>query len=196
MRVADQVVEKLLALVQASGVQPGQRLPAERQLAAELGVSRTSVREAIQKLTSQGVLVARRGDGTYLQEPAPAAEPADWLKDAIRPLAGLMESDSHYRYDVLETRHALETSTAWLAAQRATERDKDHIQRCFEVMIQHQQSGHAELAARADAQFHLAIAEASHRSEEHTSELQSQSNIVCRLLLANKSPRPRAASRL
>ncbi len=52
MRVADQVVEKLLALVQASGVQPGQRLPAERQLAAELGVSRTSVREAIQKLTS------------------------------------------------------------------------------------------------------------------------------------------------
>ncbi|WP_373785638.1 transcriptional regulator LldR [Delftia acidovorans] len=162
MRVADQVVEKLLALVQASGVQPGQRLPAERQLAAELGVSRTSVREAIQKLTSQGVLVARRGDGTYLQEPAPAAEPADWLKDAMRPLAGLMESDSHYRYDVLETRHALETSTAWLAAQRATERDKDHIQRCFEVMIQHQQSGHAELAARADAQFHLAIAEASH----------------------------------
>ena len=162
MRVADQVVEKLLALVQASGVQPGQRLPAERQLAAELGVSRTSVREAIQKLTSQGVLAARRGDGTYLQEPAPAAEPADWLKDAMRPLAGLMESDSHYRYDVLETRHALETSTAWLAAQRATERDKDHIQRCFEVMIQHQQSGHAELAARADAQFHLAIAEASH----------------------------------
>lgn len=162
MRVADQVVEKLLALVQASGVQPGQRLPAERQLAAELGVSRTSVREAIQKLTSQGVLVARRGDGTYLQEPAPAAEPADWLKDAMRPLAGLMESDSHYRYDVLETRHALETSTAWLAAQRATPQDKDHIQRCFEVMIQHQQSGHAELAARADAQFHLAIAEASH----------------------------------
>ena len=162
MRVADQVVEKLLALVQASGVQPGQRLPAERQLAAELGVSRTSVREAIQKLTSQGMLVARRGDGTYLQEPAPAAEPADWLKDAMRPLAGLMESDSHYRYDVLETRHALETSTAWLAAQRATARDKDHIQRCFDVMIQHQQSGHAELAARADAQFHLAIAEASH----------------------------------
>ena len=162
MRVADQVVEKLLALVQASGVQPGQRLPAERQLAAELGVSRTSVREAIQKLTSQGVLAARRGDGTYLQEPAPAAEPADWLKDAMRPLAGLMESDSHYRYDVLETRHALETSTAWLAAQRATPQDKDHIQRCFDVMIQHQQSGHAELAARADAQFHLAIAEASH----------------------------------
>ena len=48
MRLADHVVEKLLALVQARGLQPGQRLPAERQLAEELGVSRTSVREAIQ----------------------------------------------------------------------------------------------------------------------------------------------------
>jgi GntR family L-lactate dehydrogenase operon transcriptional regulator len=56
MRLADHVVEKLLALVQDRGLQPGQKLPAERQLAEELGVSRTSVRDALQKLTSQGVL--------------------------------------------------------------------------------------------------------------------------------------------
>ena len=158
MRLADHVVEKLLALVQDRGLQPGQKLPAERQLAEELGVSRTSVREAIQKLVSQGVLSARRGDGTYVQ----SRPTAHWLQEAMQPLAGLMDADPHYRYDVLETRHALETSTAWLAAQRATAQDKAHIQRCFEVMLQHQQSGHAELAARADAQFHLAIAEASH----------------------------------
>ncbi|MCD2165516.1 transcriptional regulator LldR [Comamonas koreensis] len=158
MRLADHVVEKLLALVQARGLQPGQRLPAERQLALELGVSRTSVREALQKLISQGVLSARRGDGTYVQ----TVPSADWLQEAMAPLAGLIESDPNYRYDVLETRHALESSTAWLAAQRATAQDKERIQRCFDVMIEHQQSGHAELAARADAQFHLAIAEASH----------------------------------
>ncbi len=158
MRLADHVVEKLLALVQARSLQPGQRLPAERQLAEELGVSRTSVREAIQKLISQGVLLARRGDGTYLQS-RPTAE---WLQPAMRPLASLIDADPHYRYDVLETRQALESTAAWLAAQRATAEDKAHIQRCFEVMVEHQQSGHAELAARADAQFHLAIAEASH----------------------------------
>lgn len=158
MRLVDHVVEKLLALVQARGVQPGQRLPAERLLAAELGVSRTSVREAIQKLTSQGVLATRRGDGTYVQSNAPA----EWLQDAMVPLAHLINADQQYRYDVLEARHALESSTAWLAAQRATPEDKVHIKRCFDVMVQHQQDGHSELAARADAQFHLAIAEASH----------------------------------
>ncbi|AVT13427.1 transcriptional regulator LldR [Paracidovorax avenae] len=158
MRLADHVVEKLLALVQSRGLQAGQRLPAERQLADELGVSRTSVREAIQKLVSQGVLASRRGDGTYVQ----AGGSAEWLQPAVAPLTRLMESDPHYRYDVLETRHALESSTAWLAAQRATAEDKDRIRRCFDVMMQHQQSGNAELASRADAQFHLAIAEASH----------------------------------
>ncbi|MDA8521913.1 transcriptional regulator LldR [Acidovorax sp. NCPPB 4044] len=161
MRLADHVVEKLLALVQSRGLQAGQRLPAERQLAEDLGVSRTSVREAIQRLVSQGVLASRRGDGTYLQA-AGAGAGAEWLQPAVAPLARLIDSDPHYRYDVLETRHALESSTAWLAAQRATAQDKERLRRCFDVMVQHQQSGHAELAARADAQFHLAIAEASH----------------------------------
>jgi GntR family transcriptional regulator, L-lactate dehydrogenase operon regulator len=158
MRLADQVVEKLLALVQARELQPGQRLPAERQIATELGVSRTSVREAIQRLTSQGVLASRRGDGTYLQ----AATSPEWLQGAVAPLTHLLDTDPHYRYDVLETRHALETSAAWLAAQRATAQDKERLQRAFDVMVDHQRRGHAELAARADAQFHLAIAEASH----------------------------------
>lgn len=158
MRLVDHVVEKLLALVQARGLQPGQRLPAERALAAELGVSRSSLREAIQKLASQGVLNARQGDGTYLQSTASA----DWLQEAVAPLVSLLDTDPGYRFDVIETRHALETTTAELAAQRATAEDKDRIRRAFDVMIEHQQSGHAELAARSDAQFHLAIAEASH----------------------------------
>ncbi|GAA4005088.1 transcriptional regulator LldR [Comamonas faecalis] len=158
MRLADHVLDKLLTLVQTLQLRPGQRLPAERRLAEQLGVSRTSVREAIQKLISQGVLAARRGDGTYLQAPATA----QWLQGAVAPLVGLMNADPHYRYDVLEARQALEASTAALAAQRATPEDKARIRQQFDIMLRHQQDGDAEQAARADAQFHLAIAEASH----------------------------------
>ncbi|MCV2217263.1 transcriptional regulator LldR [Thauera sp. Sel9] len=158
MRLADQIAEQLHTLVRQGKWQPGERLPAERQLAEQLGVSRPSLREAIQKLVSQGVLHSRRGAGTYVQE----RNRGFLLSGTFEPLANLLTADPEYRYDVLEARHALESSTAWHAALRATQADKDRIRRCYDVMVRHQQSGHAELSARADAQFHLAIAEASH----------------------------------
>ncbi|HRL21097.1 MAG TPA: transcriptional regulator LldR [Alcaligenes sp.] len=158
MRLSDQIVNQLRALIEQGYWQPGQRLPAERQLAQRLDVSRPSLREAIQKLASQGVLESRRGDGTYVQQ-----QPVAFLlADTFEPLAKLLNQNPAYRYDILETRNALESSTAWHAALRATQADKDRIQRCFDDMVRHQRSGSNELSARADAQFHLAIAEASH----------------------------------
>ena len=64
MRISDQVAEQLYTLIQQRQLQSGQRLPAERQLAEELGVSRTALREAIQKLSSRGLLESRVGAGT------------------------------------------------------------------------------------------------------------------------------------
>lgn len=157
MRLSDQVAEKLLSLIQARDIPPGGRLPAERGLAQSLGVSRTALREAIQKLSSHGILISRVGAGTFL-----AADAHQWPQESMSPLAALMQHDPQYRYDVLETRCALETSTAGYAAQRATDADKAKIQRCFDQMVDYQQRGNAELSAHADAQFHLAIAEASH----------------------------------
>ncbi|ROR24252.1 GntR family L-lactate dehydrogenase operon transcriptional regulator [Comamonas sp. BIGb0124] len=157
MRISDQAVHQLLALIQAGGFQAGQRLPSERSLAEQLGVSRTSLREAIQQLISQGVLSSRVGAGTFVQSPA-----NHWPQRSVEPLAALILSDPQYRYDVLEARVALETSTTWHAALRATPEDKDKIRRCFDLMVEHQQGGDSERSAQADAQFHLAIAEASH----------------------------------
>ena len=157
MRVSDPVIERLHALVQQRQWQPGQRLPTERQLAADLGVSRTALREAIQRLSGQGLVESRVGSGTFLCAPAP-----QWHEHATAPLAQLIQDDPHYRFDVLETRVALERSTARHAALRATPADKDRIRRCFDVMVAHQQRGETALSANADAQFHLAIAEASH----------------------------------
>lgn len=157
IRISDQVADQLLQLVRERKLQPGQRLPAERQLAQELGVSRAALREAIQRLSSRGILESRKGSGNFLCAHNPL-----WSEQAISSLLPLMRDDPHYRYDVLEARQILEAGTAWLAAQRATDKDRDHIRRCFDEMLQHQDIHDADNAARADTQFHLAIAEASH----------------------------------
>lgn len=161
-RISDQVAGQLYTLVQQRQLQPGQRLPAERQLAALLGVSRTALREAIQKLSSQGILRSRPGAGTFVQEAG--STPADWQAQAVAALAPLLRHDPQYRYDVLETRQILEAGTAWHAAQRATAQDKAQIQRCFDNLLHCQRIEDSQAAARADAQFHLAIAEASHNA--------------------------------
>jgi GntR family L-lactate dehydrogenase operon transcriptional regulator len=156
-RLSDRVARQLTDLIEASRLQPGDRLPAERVLSAQLGVSRTAVREAIQKLASRGLLEGRVGAGTFVRAQMPP-----WHEQAISPLVPLIHDDPQYRYDVLEARTALERTAAWHAAMRARPEDKDRIRRCFDVMVEHQQRGDTELSARADAQFHLAIAEASH----------------------------------
>lgn len=159
MRLSDRVAQQLLELIQSTPLQSGERLPTERALAEQLGVSRTALREAIQKLSSRGVLESRVGAGTFVCSRVPP-----WHEQAIAPLEPLLRDDPQYRYDVLEARQALELSTAWYAAQRATDKDKERIRRCFDDMLRHQQIHDAANAARADAQFHLAIAEASHNA--------------------------------
>ncbi|NYT38099.1 transcriptional regulator LldR [Allopusillimonas soli] len=159
MRLSDQIAEKLQVLVREQGLQPGDRLPSERQLAVVLGASRPCIREAIQKLASQGLLQSRQGGGTFVLPPPGDAWPQQNL---VHPLSSLVHDDPEYRYDVLEARHALEGGTAWHAAMRATQQDKERIRSRFESMVRYQGSGDPDLSARADAEFHLAIAEASH----------------------------------
>lgn len=159
MRLSDRVAQQLLELIQTTQLQSGAKLPTERALSEQLGVSRTALREAIQKLASRGVLESRVGSGTFLRE-----RMQEWPDQAVAPLIPLIRDDPQYRYDVLETRQMIEINTAWHAAQRATDKDKDHIRRCFDEMLRHQKSQDAANSARADAQFHLAIAEASHNA--------------------------------
>ncbi len=153
-RLSDQIAEQLETMIVEQGLKPEDRLPAERQLAEQLAVSRPSLREAIQKLISKGILTSRRGGGTYVQ-----AVPKAGFVD---PLVTLFRENAEYRFDVLEIRHALEGNAAWYAALRATEADKAHIQQCYEEMIAQHGSNDPMDEARADAAFHLSIVEASH----------------------------------
>jgi GntR family L-lactate dehydrogenase operon transcriptional regulator len=113
-RISDKVAAQLRVLVDEQQLQPGDRLPSERALAVQLGVSRTALREAIAQLGSQGLLVARVGGGTYVAEPAARARQA--LDEPLVPYLPLFQGDPEYRFDVLEIRHALERATARHAA--------------------------------------------------------------------------------
>ncbi len=104
-----QVVEQIKKLVDEGDLSPGQRLPAERELAARFGVSRATLREAVQSLSSLGLLEVRQGVGTIVSPHATTLEdPAYWLPWLTA-----------HREDVvalLEVREALETKSAALAA--------------------------------------------------------------------------------
>lgn len=157
-RLAERLAAQLRQFIAGQQLRPGDRLPAERQLAQQLRVSRSSLREALQKLISEGVLVSRRGGGNFI-----ARQQADWSSERlVMPISTLLADDPGYRYDVLEARIAIESSTAWHAARRATPADKTHIERCYQLMLQVSDRDDPDLAAHSDVRFHLAIAEAAH----------------------------------
>ena len=156
-RLSDDIVERLETMILEGALKAGERLPAERVLAERFGVSRPSLREAIQKLVAKGLLVSRQGGGNYV-----AAELGSTFSD---PLLHLLESNPDAQRDLLEFRHTLEGSCAFYAAQRATPVDHerlraafDELQRCY---APNSKASRAEEGA-ADARFHLAIAQASH----------------------------------
>lgn len=158
-RLADEIVERIELLILEGTFKPGERLPGERALAEEFGVSRPSLREALQKLVARGVLSVRHGGGTFVSQA---------LGSTFRdPLLDLLEKNPESQRDLLEFRHTLEGACAYYAAQRATEPDRVRLTAAFERLVDcHTRAGKVDRAqeAAADSHFHLAIAEASHNA--------------------------------
>lgn len=158
-RLSDDIVERLEAMILEGSLKAGERLPPERALAEQFGVSRPSLREAIQKLAARGLLVSRQGGGTYVAEALGSA-----FSD---PLLHLLETSADAQRDLLEFRHTLEGACAFYAAQRATPVDHQRLREAFETLqacyAAAMPGGGAE-EGLADARFHLAIAEASHNA--------------------------------
>ncbi len=153
-RISDQVAANLEAMITDGRLKPGERLPAERVLANQMEISRPSLREAIQKLNSRGLLSTRHGGGTYVIES---------LKPSFAdPLVTLLRELPETLHDVLEIRHAVDGTAAYYAALRGTDEDKANIKNCFDTMIAHHGGPDPMEEAAADAEFHLSIVEASH----------------------------------
>ena len=158
-RLSDDIVEQLEGMILEGTLKSGERLPAERALAEQFGVSRPSLREAIQKLAAKGLLVSRQGGGNYVVETLGST-----FSD---PLLHLLESNPEAQRDLLEFRQTLEASCAYYAALRATEVDRERLTAAFDALqdcyTRDDEVSRIEEGA-ADARFHLAIAEASHNA--------------------------------
>jgi GntR family transcriptional regulator, transcriptional repressor for pyruvate dehydrogenase complex len=109
---ADQVIAHVRTLIERGALRPGDRLPAERDLASQIGVSRPTVRAGLHALAAMGVVRARHGSGTFIPEGPPTLAP--------EPLSFLAALHGFSRDDMYEARRVLEVGAAGLAADRAT----------------------------------------------------------------------------
>lgn len=150
-RMSDQVFEQLKDLIFRGRLKPGERLMSERELAQTLGVSRPTVREAINKLAAIRLIEHRQGHGTFVTAPDSRTE-----KNLF---AAVINGHDVSLMDLLEVRMGLECNAVSLAALRATEEDVREMEKSVQDMAA--AFGQGSLGSDADLTFHMAIAYAT-----------------------------------
>jgi GntR family transcriptional regulator, transcriptional repressor for pyruvate dehydrogenase complex len=125
--VTDQAIEKIKEMIVSGELGPGDRLPREADLAERLGLSRSSLREAVRALSLVRILDVRQGDGTYVTSLDPAL-----LLEALSFVVELHEDRSVLA--LLEARRVIEAASAALAAQRIQPAQLDELRRLLEAM--------------------------------------------------------------
>jgi DNA-binding FadR family transcriptional regulator len=145
--LADQAADALLERIRAGEWALGQKLPGETTLAPQLGVGRSTVREAIRQLAGRGVLQSRQGAGVFVTA---LDAPEDW--DAVLRRASIVS--------VIEARIAIESEAAALAAERRTPQELRALRRALDARSRSDRE--LEAHVDADTAFHRAIVAAAH----------------------------------
>ncbi len=157
-KVQNSIIRGIKELINYKNLEPGDKLPSERMLSEKFEVSRSNVREAIQKLEFYGLLKSKPQSGTFVANIGVIA-----LNGMIEDILRLVEPDFK---SLVETRILLELKTARLAALRRTEEDLIQIKDALEAYKLKVING--EKAVQEDLLFHLAIAKASGNSSMNT----------------------------
>lgn len=147
-----QVADKLADLVNNGEVEVGSRFPAERDLAADYGVSRSTIREAMIALEVSGLVEIRSGSGIYALNPSRKRSPAIVIEDLPGP------------FEVLEARMLLEAESIKLAAERISNEELLQVKQLLAAMSSAVEQGNIEQAEKIDHAFHLAIIKATRNS--------------------------------
>jgi DNA-binding FadR family transcriptional regulator len=150
--LAEQIAQALRGRLIGGEMQPGDRLPTEKELSQTHGVSRAVVREAIAALRADGLVVARQGSGAFVAEPSPSDLRQSMFQFEPTKLSSIIE--------VLELRAAVESEAAALAAVRASPGELAKIAESHHAVAEAVARG--DPAQEQDFAFHLTIAEATH----------------------------------
>ena len=151
-KVSTKIVEQIKSLIVNGDLKPGDTLPPERELMNSLNVSRPSLREALNSLAAMGFIEITQRQRTVIKSLASGR--------MLEPLHHLLKEDIETAYELIESRKAIETWSAYYAAERATDSDITRIEECISTMKTKMEEGIT--VVKEDADFHLAISEATH----------------------------------
>ena len=151
-KISSQIADQIRSSILAGEFSPGDKLPPERELAEMFGVSRPSVREALNILASSGLLMSYQGGGTVVMSLVEGA--------SGNALTELIRAEQERALDVIEVRKGMESWTAYYAAQRALPEDLRRMEEIVAGMERNLEG--LKPSEDLDANFHIVIARATH----------------------------------
>ena len=125
-RLYEEIVDQLISLMKMGKLKPGDKLPSERQLAEELHVSRTAIREALRSMESMGYIDSKVGGGTYIKSVT--------LDNVMDPFAVMLSQDEKLLSELVDVRVLLEGEVASLAAKNVTQEQINEVRKTLEGM--------------------------------------------------------------
>jgi len=151
-KISAQIAEQIRSSILAGEFSPGDKLPPERELAEMFSVSRPSVREALNMLTSSGLVMSYQGGGTVVKSLVEIS--------AGSPLSELIKGEQARALDVIEVRKCMEGWTSYYAAQRAL---PDDLRKLEQIVVEMERNlEEMKPSQDLDANFHVIIAQATH----------------------------------
>ena len=150
-KVSALVYEQLLDRIKSHKWEEGTKLPSENELRLEMGVSRISIREAMQKLTALGIVETRQGEGSFVKKIT-----SDSYKDILFPVFMINKNSIE---EILEYRMVMEVGATEIAATRITKEELAELETIVERMEKNEDN--TTVFAHDDLLFHMAIAKAT-----------------------------------
>ncbi len=149
--IPEKIIREIKRLIESGQIPLGGRLPSERDLAGQLNVSRSSLREALKALSILGIIENRHGDGNFI-----SASSTDW---PMEPLSIFLSVKRGAMIDLIDARQGLENTAAELAARRRTDNDIARMRQVIQKM--HKTQNRPEMFYKNDLGFHLQLVAAA-----------------------------------